>query len=79
MEVRYFKLFIHYSFICKNERVLYNGAKFKMKKALKQITERYPGEVYEGICRSIVQKSITSASVGIQCTGGFADMSGRKL
>ena len=39
----------------------------------------YSGEAYQGICRCVEQRSITRASVGIQCTGGFADMSGRKL
>ena len=72
MEVRHFQLF-------KNERIMHNGAKFKMKVGLKEITERYPREVYWGICKCVEQRSVTSVSVGIQCTGGFADMSGGKL
>ena len=66
------------SFIRKNERITFDGAKFKMKVDLKEITERYRGEVYQGICSCVEWRSITGASVGIQCTGGFADMSGGK-
>ena len=36
---------------------MYNSAKFKIKVDLKKkITERYPGEVYQGICRSVEQR-----------------------
>ena len=67
------------SFICKNERILFNGAKFKIKVDLKEkLTVRCYGEVCQGICKC-EWRSITRALVGIQCTGGFADMSGRKL
>ena len=67
-------------FICKNERIISNGAKFKIEVDLKEsITERYPGEVYQGICRCVQQKNITRALVSTQCTCGFVDMSGRKL
>ena len=73
MEVQYFQQFFH-------ERIIFNGAKFKIKVDLKEkITERYPGKVYQGICRCVEQRSITTALVGIQCTGGFADMRGKKL
>ena len=44
-----------------------------------KITERYPGEVYQGISRCVEWRNITRVSVGIQYTGGLADMSGRKL
>ena len=57
-----------------------NGAKFKIKVDLKEkITERYPGEVFQAIFRCVERMSITTASVGIQCGGGIADMSGGKL
>ena len=50
------------------------------RESLKEkISERYPGEVNQGISRCIEHRSITWASVGIQCTGDFADKSGRKL
>ena len=68
------------SFICKNERILSHGVKFKTKVDLKEkITERSPGEVYQGISRCVERRSITRALVGTQCTGGLADTSGRKL
>ena len=41
----------------------------------KKIIERYLGDVYQQICRCVEWRSITRASVGIQCTGGFADIS----
>ena len=44
-----------------------------------KITERYPREVYQGICKGVERRGITRAFVGIQCTGSFADISGRKL
>ena len=47
-------------FICKNERILSHGVKFKAKVDLKEkITERYPGEVYQGISRCVERRSIT--------------------
>ena len=50
-----------------------------MKVDLKEkITERYLVEVYQGFYRYIEWRSITRASAGIQCTGGFAYMSGGK-
>ena len=53
---------------------------FKTKVYLKEkITERYPGEVYQGISRCVERRSITRALVGTQCTGGLAHTSGRKL
>ena len=53
------------SFICKNERNEFNGAKFKIKVDLKEkITQRYLGEVYQGICRCVEWRNIR-ASVGI--------------
>ena len=56
---------------------MYNDAKFKIKVDLKEkITETYPGEFYQGICRCVEWRNITRASVGIQCTEGLADMSG---
>ena len=48
MEVQHFQQFFHFQ----NERIIFNGAKFKIKVDLKEkITERYPGEVDQGICR----------------------------
>ena len=41
-----------------------------------KITERYPGDVYQRICRCAEWWTTTRDSVGIRCTGGFADMSG---
>ena len=59
---------------------IFNGAKFRIKVDLKEkLTVRYSGEVYQGICSCIEWRIITGALVGIRCTGGFADMSGRKL
>ena len=55
---------------------IFNGAKFKIKEKL---TVRYSGDVYQGICRCVKWRRITRALVGIRCTSGFADMSGRKL
>ena len=50
------------SFICKNERIIFNFAKFKIEVDLKEkITEGYPGEVYQGICRCVYWRSITGA------------------
>ena len=47
-----------------------------MKVDLKgKVTETYPAKVYQGICRCVEWRGITRASVGIHCTGGFADMS----
>ena len=61
-------------------RSIFNGAKFKIKVDLKgKLTVRYSGEVYQGICRCVEWRSITRALVGTWCTGGFADMSGRKF
>ena len=52
------------SFICKNERITLDGVKFKVKMDFKKmITERYPGEVYHGICRCVEWRSITKATV----------------
>ena len=46
VEVHYCHKFILY--ICKNERIKFNGAKFKMKIDSKEdSTERYPGGVYQ--------------------------------
>ena len=63
----------------KNERITFNGENSKMKVDYKEnITDRYPGEVYRGICRCVMWRSITGTSVGIQYSGRYAHISGGK-